>query len=60
MSLFTKDDSQSKIDALVSEVKGSTTLDPESQSPEFSGHESAEYGKGGPSEAGPKGVGESY
>lgn len=56
--MFEKDNSQAEIDALVSEVKRDVALDPESQSPPYSGHESAEYGSGpDQSAAGPAGVG---
>lgn len=57
--MFEKDSAASQVASKVSEVKGSTRLDSESQSPEFSGHESADYGSGpDKSAAGPKGVGE--
>lgn len=46
MSAFEKDGAQEAINAAVSEVKSSIDLDAESQSPEFSGHESAPYGSG--------------
>lgn len=46
MSAFEKDNSQSAINAAVNEVKSSTDLDAESQSPKYSGHESAPYGDG--------------
>ena len=56
--MFSKDNSQSDINAKVSEVKSAVTLDAESQSPEFSGHESAEYGSGGPTAGTNQRVGE--
>lgn len=54
-----KDNSQSMIDACVSEVKAAVRLEEGNQSPEFSGHESADYGSG-PDKgvAGPHSVGE--
>jgi hypothetical protein len=57
--MFEKDNSESMIQAKVSEMKSAVRLDPESQSPEYSGHESADYGPGpDKSAAGPHGVGE--
>lgn len=56
--MFSKDNAASEVQSAANEAKSSITLDAESQSPEFSGHESAEYGEGGPKAAGPKGVGE--
>lgn len=54
-----KDNSLQMAQALVSEVKASIKLDEDSQSPKFSGHESADYGPG-PDKgvSGPHGVGE--
>ena len=57
--MFEKDTAASQVASAVSEVKSSTRLDTESQSPKFSGHESADYGSGpDKSAAGPRGVGE--
>ena len=57
--MFEKDNSMSMIDAKVSEVKGAVRLDPESQSIEYDGHGSADYGSGpDKAAAGPQGVGE--
>lgn len=57
--MFEKDNSMSMVQSAASEVKSAVRLDPESQSPEYSGHESADYGSGpDKSAAGPKGVGE--
>ena len=44
--MLEKDNSQSLVDAAVNEVKRSVTLDESSQSPQYSGHESADYGSG--------------
>lgn len=49
--MFTKDTSEADIKSLVAEVKSAVTLDAESQSPKYSGHESGEYGEGGPEAA---------
>jgi hypothetical protein len=54
-----KDNSLSMINQKVNEVKAAIQLDEASQSPQYSGHESADYGPGpDKSVAGPHGVGE--
>lgn len=48
-----RDGAKDAVRAEAEAVKRSTTLDASGQSPKFSGHESAPYGDGGPSAAGP-------
>lgn len=45
------DNSQSMVQSLVNEVKGSVRLDESSQAPKYSGHESAAQPAGGTSAA---------
>jgi len=49
--VFTTDNAQSQINSLVSEVKRSVMLDPESQRPEYSGNEAGDVKEAGPKDA---------